>query len=58
MWAPRECLPAPVIAEGSLELVCVCLNRTVIHFRRCFFSDLAQSQIYDPKCKDLTLSVD
>ena len=58
MWAPRECLPAPVIVEVPLELVCVCLNRTVIHFRRCFFSDLAQSQIYDPKCKDLTLSVD
>lgn len=58
IWAPRGCLPASVIVEVSLELVCVCLNRTLIHFRRRFFSDLAQSQIYDPECKDLTLSVD
>ena len=58
IWAPRGCFPAPVLVEVSLELVCVCLDHTLIHFRRCFFSDLAQRQIYDPECKDLTLSVD
>lgn len=58
MWAPRECLPVPAIDEVSRELVCVCLNHTLIHFTRRLFSDLSQSQIYDPKCKDFTLFVD